>query len=71
MPETVRAVQVIGVGRLLRRNFLRVIAELQALGIDIHAEVVSTGLLDVDYKVTLVGPRDDARTVDRVFSEMM
>lgn len=55
--------QMFTVGRLLRRPFLRMLAELRVHGYDVRAEPISSGLLDSDYEVTVRGDESQIRVV--------
>lgn len=46
--------QMITVGRLLRRQFLRMLAELRVHGYDVRAELVSSGVFECDYELTWI-----------------
>lgn len=65
--------QLITVGRLLRREFLVMLATLRVHGYDVQAELISSGVFDCDYQLTVRGNEKQIRVVQemlRKFGEL-
>lgn len=57
------------VGRFAHRRLLCAIALLQSQGVNIRVEVISKGLLDLDYMLTVTGTAEDCEIVDHVLGQ--